>query len=46
MSVYDLVIVEHAAESSPIKAMLDALSSRRLAREISQLCAYDASQMG
>ena len=43
---YDLVIVEHEAESTPIKAMLDALNSRRLAREISQLCAYDTAQMG
>jgi len=43
---YDLVIVEHEAESPPIKAMLDALNSRRFAREISQLCAYDTAQMG
>lgn len=43
---YDLVMIEHEAESAPIKAMLDALSSRRFAREISQLCAYDTSQMG
>ncbi len=43
---YDLVIVEHEAESTPIKAMLDALNSRRFAREISQLCAYDTAQMG
>jgi hypothetical protein len=26
--------------------MLDALNSRRFAREVSQLCAYDAIQMG
>ncbi len=43
---YDLVFMEHEAETAPIKAMLDALSSRRFAREISQLCAYDTSQMG
>jgi molybdate-binding protein len=43
---YDLVVVEHEAESTPIKAMLDALNSRRFAREISQLCAYDTAQMG
>lgn len=43
---YDLVIIEQEAESAPIKAMLDALNSRRFAREISQLCAYDTSQMG
>src|SRR5208282_2240629 len=33
---YDLVIME----------LLDALNSRRFAREISQLCAYDTAQMG
>jgi len=43
---YDLVFMEQDAESSPIKAMLDALSSRRFAREVSQLCAYDTEQMG
>ncbi len=43
---YDLVIMEREAESAPIKAMLDALNSRRFAREISQLCAYDTTQMG
>ena len=43
---YDLVIMEQEAESTPIKAMLDALNSRRFAREISQLCAYDTAQMG
>jgi len=43
---YDLVIMEQAAESMPIKAMLDALNSRRFANEISQLCAYDTGQMG
>jgi putative molybdopterin biosynthesis protein len=43
---YDLVIMEQEAESTPIKAMLDALNSRRFAREINQLCAYDTAQMG
>jgi len=43
---YDLVIMEQETESAPIKAMLDALNSRRFAREISQLCAYDTGQMG
>jgi putative molybdopterin biosynthesis protein len=43
---YDLVIMEQDADSAPIKTMLDALNSRRFAREISQLCAYDTSQMG
>jgi len=43
---YDLVIMETEVESAPIKAMLDALNSRRFAREVSQLCAHDTSQMG
>ena len=43
---YDLVIMKQEAESVPIKAMLDAMNSRRFAREISQLCAYDTGQMG
>jgi len=43
---YDLVFMEQDSDSTPIKAMLDALSSRRFAREISQLCAYDTAQMG
>lgn len=43
---YDLVIMEQEAEMTPVKAMLDALNSRRFAREISQLCAYDTAQMG
>jgi len=43
---YDLVIMQREAESTPIKAMLDALNSRRFANEISQLCAYDTAQMG
>ena len=43
---YDLVIMEQEAESAPIKAMLDTLNSRRFAREIAQLCAYDTAQMG
>ena len=43
---YDLVIMETEVQSAPIKAMLDALNSRRFAREVSQLCAYDTTQMG
>ena len=33
-------------KSARIKAMLDAINSRRFAREVSQLCAYDTDQMG
>ncbi len=43
---YDLVIMDHDADSTPVKALLDALNSRRFAREVSQLCAYDTTQMG
>ena len=43
---YDLVIMGDEAESIAVKAMLDALNSRRFANEISQLCAYDTAQMG
>jgi putative molybdopterin biosynthesis protein len=43
---YDLVIMEQESGSVPIRAMLDALSSRRFAREIGQLCGYDTTQMG
>jgi len=43
---YDLVFMEDEAGSMPIKAMLDALSSRRFAHEIAQLCGYDTAQMG
>ncbi|MGC2278083.1 MAG: substrate-binding domain-containing protein [Candidatus Binatus sp.] len=43
---YDLVFMADEADSMPVKAMLDALASRRFAREISQLCGYDTAQMG
>jgi len=43
---YDLVILEREMDSSPVRAMLDALSSRSFAGEVSQLCAYDTSRMG
>jgi molybdopterin molybdotransferase/putative molybdopterin biosynthesis protein len=43
---YDLVFMEQDRDSTPIKVMLEALNSRRFAREISQLCAYDTTQMG
>ena len=43
---YDLVFLEQDAGTPPIKAMLDSLNSGRFAREISQLCAYDTTQMG
>lgn len=43
---YDLVILKRDLDSIPVKAMLDALNSRALAREVAQLCVYDTSQMG
>jgi putative molybdopterin biosynthesis protein len=46
MERYDLVIPESEMDSVPVVAMLDALSSRRFAREVSQLCAYDTERMG
>jgi len=43
---YDLVVFEPECDFVPVKAMMDALNSGRFAREVSQLCAYDTSQMG
>jgi molybdate-binding protein/DNA-binding XRE family transcriptional regulator len=43
---YDLVVLQDEAELAPVKAMLDALNSRRFAREVNQLCTYDTDQMG
>lgn len=43
---YDLVIPEEDFASTPVQSLLEALNSRSLANEISQLCSYDTSQMG
>jgi putative molybdopterin biosynthesis protein len=43
---YDLAIPQTEMESVPVRRMLDALNSRRFAREVSQLCAYDTGRMG
>ena len=43
---YDLVVPDDESDLAPVKAMLEALNSRRFAREINQLCAYDTDQMG
>ena len=43
---YDLVIPGREMDCAPVVAMLDALNSRRFAREVSQLCGYDTTQMG
>jgi hypothetical protein len=42
---YDLAISEAKLESAPVNRMLDALNSRRFAREVAQLCAYDATRI-
>jgi len=43
---YDMVMLEPEADSPVVKAMLDALNSRRFAREVNQFCAYDTDEMG
>jgi molybdate-binding protein len=42
---YDLAIPEPELEAVPVRRMLDALSSRRFAREMAQLGAYDTTRM-
>jgi molybdopterin molybdotransferase/putative molybdopterin biosynthesis protein len=43
---YDLVIPRRELESPAVKALVEALSSSRLASEVSRLCFYDTSEMG
>ena len=43
---YDLVIPRRETQSLAVKAMLEALSSSRLASEVSRLCFYDTTEMG
>ena len=43
---YDLVVLRRDIDSQPVKALFEALSSPRFAKEVSQLCGYDTSQMG
>jgi molybdate-binding protein/DNA-binding XRE family transcriptional regulator len=43
---YDLVILESERDGAPVKALTDALNSRRLAGEVGQMCAYDTGRMG
>jgi len=43
---YDLVIPRREMDSPPVKVLLEALSSNRLASEVSRLCFYDTSEMG
>jgi putative molybdopterin biosynthesis protein len=43
---YDLVIPRRELESPAVKALVEALSSSRLAAEVSRLCFYDTREMG
>ena len=43
---YDLVIPRREIDSPAVKVLLEALSSSRLASEVSRLCLYDTSEMG
>ncbi len=43
---YDLVIPRREMDSPAVKVLLEALSSSRLASEVSRLCSYDTSEMG
>ncbi|HVN28698.1 MAG TPA: substrate-binding domain-containing protein [Candidatus Binataceae bacterium] len=43
---YDLVILKRDLDAPAVKALLEALNSGSLAREVAQFCGYDTSQMG
>jgi putative molybdopterin biosynthesis protein len=43
---YDLVIPRREMQAAAVRAMLEALSSSRLASEVSRLCSYDTREMG
>jgi molybdate-binding protein len=43
---YDLVLLKSELEAPPVQALLEALNSRRLAREVAEFCAYDTLRMG
>lgn len=43
---YDLVVAQRDLHSEPVAAMMEVLSSRRFAAEVSQLCCYDTRRMG
>jgi putative molybdopterin biosynthesis protein len=43
---YDLVIPRRETSSPAVKVLLEALSSSRLAGEVSRMCLYDTSEMG
>ena len=43
---YDLIIPRRETDSPAVKALLEALSSSRLASEVSRLCLHDTTEMG
>jgi putative molybdopterin biosynthesis protein len=43
---YDLVVAQSDLQSEPVAALMEVLSSRRFAAEVSQLCCYDTQRMG
>jgi putative molybdopterin biosynthesis protein len=43
---YDLAIPEREMSSTPLRAMMESLTSARFAREVATLCGYDTSAMG
>ncbi|HTW87104.1 MAG TPA: substrate-binding domain-containing protein [Candidatus Binataceae bacterium] len=43
---YDLVIPESEMATAPVRMVLDALNSQRLARELTTLCSYDTTDTG
>jgi molybdate-binding protein len=43
---YDLAIPEREMSSTPVRAMMESLTSARFAREVATLCGYDTSSMG
>src|SRR5215472_11997311 len=43
---YDLVIPRREEQSTAVRALLESLSSSRLASEVSRMCYYDTSEMG
>ena len=43
---YDLAIPEREMSSTPVRAMMESLTSARFAREVAGLCGYDTSSMG
>jgi putative molybdopterin biosynthesis protein len=43
---YDLIIPEHEIDTVPVRAMMQALNSSRLAHEIAAFCDYDTAEMG